>query len=95
VLAAILLMAGAQQSAGEGARLLFVYSLGIGVPFLVAATFASAFMRWSLRFRSRFGLIEKAMGVLLVAAGMLIFTGHMPTIANWLIEVFPALGKIG
>ncbi len=42
VLAAILLMAGAQDSAGEGARLLFVYSLGIGVPFLVAAAFADA-----------------------------------------------------
>ncbi len=39
VLAAILLLAGAEQSAGEGARLLLVYSLGIGVPFLVAAAF--------------------------------------------------------
>jgi cytochrome c-type biogenesis protein len=95
VLAAILLIAGAADSVGEGARLLFVYSLGIGVPFLVAAAFASAFMRWSLRFRSRLGQIEKAMGALLVAAGVLIFTGQMPTIANWLIEVFPALGKIG
>jgi cytochrome c-type biogenesis protein len=95
VLAAILLIAGAADSVGEGARLLFVYSLGIGVPFLVAAAFASAFMRWSLRFRGRLGQIEKAMGALLVAAGLLIFTGQMPTIANWLIEVFPALGKIG
>jgi len=95
VLAAILLMAGAQESAGEGARLLFVYSLGIGVPFLVAAAFADGFMRWSARFRSHMALIEKAMGVLLVIAGVLIFTGQMPAIANWLIDVFPALGKIG
>jgi cytochrome c-type biogenesis protein len=95
VLAAILLMAGAADSAGEGARLLFIYSLGIGVPFLVAAGFAGAFMRWSARFRERLGLIEKAMGVLLVIAGVLIFTGQMPTIANWLIETFPVLGKIG
>jgi cytochrome c-type biogenesis protein len=95
VLAAILLMAGAADSATEGARLLFIYSLGIGVPFLVAATFAGAFMRWSARFRSRLGLIEKAMGAFLVVAGVLIFTGQMPTIANWLIESFPALGRIG
>ena len=95
VLAAILLMAGAQDSAGEGARLLFIYSLGIGVPFLVAAAFASAFMRWSQRFHARLGLVEKAMGVLLVVAGVLIFTGQMPTVANWLIETFPSLGKIG
>lgn len=95
VLAAILLMAGAADSASEGARLLFIYSLGIGVPFLVAAGFAGAFMRWSTRFRSRLGVIEKAMGAFLVVAGVLIFTGQMPTIANWLIETFPALGKIG
>jgi cytochrome c-type biogenesis protein len=95
VLAAILLMAGAQDSASEGARLLFIYALGIGVPFLVAAAFADAFMRWSARFRSRLGTIEKAMGALLVIAGVLIFTGEMPAIANWLIDTFPALGRIG
>jgi cytochrome c-type biogenesis protein len=95
VLAAILLMAGAQDSAGEGARLLFIYSLGIGVPFLVAAAFASNFMRWSARFRSKLGVIEKVMGVLLIATGVLIFTGQMAAISNWLIEVFPALGRIG
>ena len=95
VLAAILLMAGATESAGEGARLLFVYSLGIGVPFLLAAVFADGFMRLSARFRSRMAAIEKAMGALLVIAGVLIFTGEMPAIANWLIDAFPALGRIG
>jgi cytochrome c-type biogenesis protein len=95
VLAAILLMAGAEQSVGEGARLLFVYSLGIGVPFLATAAFASAFMRWSARIRRRLDLIEKAMGAFLILAGILIFTGRMPTFAYWLIEVFPALGRIG
>lgn len=94
-LAAILLIAGASESAGEGAWLLFVYSLGIGVPFLIAAGFAGAFMRWSARNRARLGLIEKAMGAFLVVAGVLIFTGQMSTIAYWLLETFPVLGKIG
>lgn len=95
VLAAILLIAGTQDSAGQGAFLLFVYSLGIGVPFLIAAAFASRFMRWSTRFRARMGLVEKVMGVLLIATGALIFSGQMPAVADWLIDVFPALGKIG
>ena len=95
VLTAILLMAGASDSAGEGARLLLIYSLGIGVPFVVAAGFAGAFMRWSARFRARLGLVEKAMGVFLIAAGILIFTGQMPTVAFWLLETFPGLGTIG
>jgi len=95
VLAAILLMAGAQDSAGEGAQLLFIYSLGIGVPFVIASAFADSFMRWSARVRSHMGVIEKAIGALLVITGVLVFTGEMPVIANWLIEVFPGLGKIG
>jgi len=95
VLTAILLMAGAEDSAVEGAKLLLIYSLGIGVPFLVAAAFASAFMRMLARFRARLGLVEKIMGGFLVVAGVLIFTGQMPTIAFWLIETFPALGRIG
>lgn len=95
VLAAILIIAGARESAGEGAQLLFVYSLGIGVPFLVAAAFSSAFLRAMARWRSRMGVIEKAMGALLVLTGVLILTGQMATIAFWLIEVFPALGRIG
>ena len=95
VLTAILLMAGAEQSAGEGARLLLIYSLGIGVPFLLAAGFAGAFMRWSASMRQHLGAIEKAMGAFLIVAGLVIFSGQMPTIAFWLIETFPALGRIG
>ena len=95
VLTAILLMAGAADSAAAGAWLLLIYSLGIGVPFLVAAGFAGAFMRWSASFRAHLGRIEKAMGLLLIMAGVLIFTGQMPAIAFWLIETFPALGKLG
>jgi len=95
VLATILLVAGAEESAGQGAILLLVYSLGIGVPFLMAAGFAGAFLRWSARFRPRMMMVEKAMGAFLVLAGVLIFTGQMPIIAYWLIETFPALGRIG
>jgi len=95
VLAAILLIAGARESVGEGAILLFIYSLGIGVPFLIAAAFAGAFMRWSARLRARLNLIEKIMGALLVVTGVVIFTGEMPAIANWLVDMFPALGRIG
>jgi cytochrome c-type biogenesis protein len=95
VLATILLMAGTEQSASEGAWLLFVYSLGIGLPFLIAAAFATAFMRWSAHFRTRLDWVEKAMGAFLILTGALIFTGQMSAIANWLIEIFPVLGKIG
>ncbi|MGA7973548.1 MAG: cytochrome c biogenesis protein CcdA [Pseudolabrys sp.] len=95
VLTAILLLASAKDTVGEGAWLLLVYSLGIGVPFLVAAAFASAFMRWSARFKKRLGLIEKAMGAFLVLTGVLVFTGQLANIAFWLLETFPVLNKLG
>ena len=95
VLAAILFIAGSEDTVAQGATLLSVYSLGIGVPFLLAALFASQFVRMMARFRRHLGLIEKISGGLLVLTGVLIMTGSMNRIAYWLLEVFPALGTTG
>ncbi|MEC9368450.1 MAG: cytochrome c biogenesis protein CcdA [Pseudomonadota bacterium] len=95
VLAAILFSAGAQESVGEGARLLTAYSLGIGLPFLAAAAFARPFMLFMARFRKHLGTVEKIMGVMLVLTGILFMTGGMATIAYWILEYVPALGQVG
>lgn len=95
VLAAILFVAGAEQTAARGALLLFAYSLGIGLPFLLAAVFAGPFMGFMRRFRSRMGAVEKAMGGALVVTGVLFITGQMSAMAYWLLEAFPALGRVG
>lgn len=95
VLAAILFVAGSEDSVARGAGLLFVYSLGLGVPFLLAAGFAPAFLGWASRFRRRLGAVEKAMGALLVVTGLLFISGQMTALSYWLIETFPALATIG
>jgi cytochrome c-type biogenesis protein len=95
VLAAILFMAGGENSAGQGAFLLLVYSLGLGVPFLLAAAFAPAFLGWAGRFRRHLPKVEKAMGGLLVLTGVLFITGQMSAMSYWLLETFPALATIG
>lgn len=95
VLGPILTLAGAKDSVADGAILLAVYSAGLGIPFLVAALFSGAFMRFLSRFRSKMGLVEKTMGVLLVIAGVLFLTGGMQSMAFWLLENFPALGRLG
>lgn len=92
VLAAILFTAGAQETAGEGATLLFAYSLGMGTPFVLAALFAGPFLRLMRRFRRHMGKVEKVMGALLVVTGILFVTGSMPAISYWMIEYLPALG---
>jgi cytochrome c-type biogenesis protein len=95
VLAAILFVAGAGGTAARGAALLAVYSLGIGIPFIVAALFASRFINWAARFRRNLPLVEKVMGALLVFTGMLFITGQMLAISTWLLETFPAFQNYG
>jgi cytochrome c-type biogenesis protein len=95
VLAAILTVAGSRDGVGTGAVLLAAYSAGLGVPFLVAALFAARFAAFLKRFRSHYHTVERAMGVVLVLAGMMFLTGGMQRLSFWLIESFPALGTIG
>jgi cytochrome c-type biogenesis protein len=95
VLASILFVAGSQGSAVEGATLLTTYALGIGIPFLAAALAAKPFMRFMQRFRRHIPKVEKAMGGLLVVTGLLFVTGTFNELGWWLLETFPALGRVG
>jgi cytochrome c-type biogenesis protein len=95
ILAALLFMAGAKDTAWQGAGLLAVYALGIGVPFLIAAAFAKPFLGMMKSLKSRMWLVEKVMGGLLVVTGILFMTGQMSNMAFWLLEAFPALGRLG
>ena len=95
VLAAILFVAGSQETALRGAVLLASYSLGIGLPFLLAAAFATRFLAWAARFRRHMATVEKVMGGALVLTGILFVTGQMTTISYWLLETFPAFAEIG
>ena len=95
VLAAILFTAAGQETAREGMWLLFVYGLGMTLPFIVAAFFIGPFMRWMARFRRHLGLIEKIMGLLLVVFGLLIATNSINIIAQWMLDTIPWFSSIG
>jgi cytochrome c-type biogenesis protein len=95
VLGPILTLAGGRETVGEGALLLAAYSFGLGIPFLLAALFSGAFMRFLSRFRVHLGRVEKVMGGLLVIAGVLFLTGGVQAASYWLLETFPALGMLG
>jgi cytochrome c-type biogenesis protein len=95
VLGPILTLAGGRDTVGEGAMLLAAYSLGLGIPFICAALFSGAFMRFLGRFRVHLGRVEKVMGGLLVLAGILFLTGGVQAAAYWLLETFPGLAALG
>jgi cytochrome c-type biogenesis protein len=95
ILGAILALAAQEETISSGTLLLAVYSLGLGVPFLIAAAFIGPFLRWARAFRRHMGLVEKAMGALLVVVGGMMITGQFERMAYWLLETFPVLGTIG
>ena len=95
ILAAVLMMAGSEDTVGRGALLLLAYSAGTGVPFLIAAAFTGRFVTALGRARRHLGVVEKTMGAFLVATGLMFLTGLLPAVSEWLLERFPGLTSIG
>ena len=95
VLAAILSVAGSTESVGRGMALLAFYSLGLGIPFMLAAFSIDSFLGFSRKFRRHMVVLERIMGVLLVLTGIMFLTGWMQNISYWLLEQFPGLATIG
>lgn len=95
VLGAILGVAASRETVGSGAGLLAVYSLGLAVPFWIAAGFSGAFMNFVARFRRHLGLVEKVMGALLVLTGLAFMMGFISDMAIWFQQTFPILMQIG
>ena len=91
ILAPILALAGAKDSVAEGGLLLGVYALGMGLPFLAAAAAAPWFLRAMKRARPWLRHVERVLGVLLIATGILFITGSFRAIGIWLYETFPWL----
>lgn len=95
ILAAILAVAASEQTVAKGAGLLAVYSLGLGIPFLLAAAALGPFLGFLKKFRAHFGTVERVVGVLLIATGIAFLTGTMQNLSFWLLQAFPGLAKIG
>ena len=95
VLGVILTMSASTANLGEGTALLAVYSLGLGLPFLLAALFTDVLLD-KLRALSRTGRrLQQGAGILLAIVGVLMITGQLEAMAYWLLETFPALARIG
>ena len=95
ILGAILSMAATEGDVTRGTVLLGSYAVGLGVPFLLAAIFVQRSMAVMQRLKRHMALIEKAMGALLLLVGLALVTGAFTAFSWWLLETFPALGRIG
>ena len=89
VLGAIMTMAASQEHLATGMLLLFVYSMGLAVPFMLAALALERFLRVFTRFRRFLPAIQKFAGALLIALGLLLVTGSFVLLAAWLNRFTP------
>jgi cytochrome c-type biogenesis protein len=91
ILGSILLYISAAPDANlaKGIPLMLSYSLGLAIPFLVAAAALERFLLWSKAFRRYMGWIERIAGVLLVAFGVLLVSGQFTRLAQWLQALTP------
>ncbi len=95
ILGAILTVSAAQATVKGGIVLLAIYSLGLGLPFLVAALFTDS-LAVRLRGMARLGRsLQLLAGILLVVMGVAMITGYLSAVSYWLLEMFPVLGNIG
>lgn len=95
ILGAILAIAGSRDSVMEGIRLLAVYSVGLGVPFLLTAVATAKFLQVINRIKRHFRAIEIASGAFLVAVGVLMFFKMFSLLSGTLTRWLPWLAKMG
>lgn len=95
VLGAILTVSALSSTASSGIALLSIYSVGLGVPFLLSALFTESLAR-RLKGMKRTGrLLQVAAGAIMIVMGVAMMTDTMTTFSFWLLEQFPILTKIG
>lgn len=95
VLGAILTASAVGATAQKGVALLAVYSLGLGLPFLIAALFTHA-LASRLKALGRLGRsLQAGAGVVMVGMGAAMVTGKLTDFSYWLLETFPAFSRIG
>jgi len=84
ILATILAVASDADTVTKGIFLLFVYSLGLAVPFLLTSFGINRFLAFYGKFRRHLHAVEVLSGVLLVAFGLLIMTRHFTVLSGYL-----------
>ena len=90
ILGGILAIAGSKKTVGEGITLLAVYSLGLGIPFLITSLAINQFFGAAKRIRKHYHAIELASGALLIVIGLLIVTGQLTIITRYLQPYLPS-----
>ena len=94
ILSGILLLASKLDTLLEGILLLGVFSLGLGLPFILASIFISFFSKFLKRLNRHLNLVSIISGIFIVALGIVFVTDSMIRIIGWLSRYIPIMDKI-
>lgn len=95
ILGAILTVSALSATAANGIALLSLYSLGLGIPFFLAAFFTQTLIDGLPRMRVAGRVLRFLAGGVMIVMGLAMMTGQMTWFAFWLLEKFPIFGSIG
>jgi cytochrome c-type biogenesis protein len=94
VLGAILTMSAISGTVINGIFLLSIYSLGLGVPFLVSGALTDSLLRSKQSLGRAGRVLQFGAGVVMMVVGVAMISGYMSVIAYWLLDNVPILGGI-
>jgi len=89
ILGAILTFAASSADLGRGMLLLLVYSLGLAIPFLVAALAVERFLEFFTKIRSQMIWVQRIAGLLLIFVGVLMVTNYFTILSTWMQSLTP------
>mgnify|MGYP001159939189 CR=1 FL=1 len=95
ILGSILALASIEESLNRGVLLLFSYSLGLAIPFVLSGYLIQRFMIFSKNLKQKMNIISKTGGALLLITGILMITNQLQALGFYLLEYLPFLAKFG
>src|SRR5690606_37062184 len=83
-LSSILLLASSSETVYSGMILLLIYSLGLGIPFLLISIVVTYSLKTIRRVNKILPKLNKVNGWILIVMGVLLFTGQMQKLSSYL-----------
>ena len=95
ILGSILVLASTEESLGSGILLLFFYSIGLAIPFILSGYLMQKFLIFSKNFKNNINKVSKIGGIILLITGILIITNQLQALGYYLLDIFPFLQNFG
>ena len=95
ILGSILVLAATEENINKGILLLFFYSLGLAIPFILSGYLIQKFLLFSKSFRKNVNLVSKIGGIILFVTGIMIITNQLQALGYYLLEILPVLQNFG